>query len=260
MTGISLPGGAGAAVVDFEIESTLVPDGEPIYNSYCFAGLSKSGRTHMAASFPESLFLDFDHGLRGEMRNNDYKKITFKQGDQTKNKVLTVLRQLRDRTGHFQEWMPKTVVIDTGSDFSYHLETELKVFSSEEERKKMPGKGDGLRIQDYNVIQQRVFQAVSLSKDIEGVNLIWIWNIDREKDESLGKLVEAPAATGSKLGPKLPHQFDEVYYFYATEGKYYMNFLPTVKFPYASGSNKMRDAYPNGVIVDPSWDKISEYL
>jgi hypothetical protein len=231
------------------------------HSSFCICGLSKSGRTTFAASFPEPLWLDFDHGLE-TVSDVDDPMIAFKMKDRTYKIAMKIFRQLKN-DGHVTDsegetFKPKTLIVDTGSSLCYHLEAEVKKYEPEG-AKPRPGSGDGLYLGDYNIIQTRLHNLILMTKELP-MNVIWIFNIEKHTDPLLGGLNESPAVTGQKMSTGIPHFFNEVYYFFIgkKDNKYKMKFVPLEKFPYAGTKTKgrLKGKYPEGVIVDPTWDKI----
>jgi len=245
------------------------------HSSFCFCGKSKSGRTTMAASFPKPIWLDFDHGLE-TVSDRDDLRIKLTPGEKTSKIMQKILLNLQNKSGPFKELSaddyPKTLIVDTGSSFSWFLEEEVKRYG-EVGKSPRSGDGDGLYQGDYCVIHTRIEKIIRLSKELE-MNVIWIFNIAFYEDPDYEGIFESPTVTGKKLSPGIPSFFNEVYYFKSVPiknkessesadgllAKYMMIFTPTNKFPYAGTKTKgtMVKKFPKGRVVNPTWDKIEE--
>ena len=236
------------------------------HSSFCICGISKSGRTRFAGSFEDPIFMDLDYGLE-TVKDMECPVVRFDRPTKTNNwktsKVLAkILKQLRDKEGDFADLTPypKTLVIDSGTALSYHFEEEVRFYESEG---KSP-RGDGLYLGDYNIIQNRLMRLIDLSKQLtEFMHVVWIFNIELHKDETQGGMFWSPAVTGQKFSPQIPHFFNEVYFtkFDVETDNYILINKPFKKFPYAGTKNdKLRKAFPDGKIIDPSYSKLKKFF
>lgn len=222
------------------------------FSSYLFCGLSGSGRTTCAATFPEPLFINTDKGL-ATLNDMHVAEISLEYGQKTSKDIIELLLMLKHGTDLFENYIPKTVVFDTLTTFSYMLEEEIRSFPQDGKNR-----ADGLFMGDYNIIKTRLLRTIELAKTLP-MNVIFISNLSKEKDETLGAMVEAPAVSGSKLSAQIPHLFNEVYYFqYDTKlDNYVVNFKPTTKFPYCKTKNKkLKETCITKSIVSPTAEKL----
>ncbi len=129
-------------------------------------------------------------------------------------------------------------------------------------------KGDGLLLQDYGALFTRMDRLILLSKELP-MNVIWIFNVELQSDKAEdNSVIEMPSAIGKKAPAQIPHKFNEVYHIKVKENKdentpavYIAQFKPYKKFPHGGTKTKQRKLlkkFPNGVIENPSWDKIKD--
>ena len=106
----------------------------------------------------------------------------------------------------------KTIFIDSISAYSDLLEADtiVKPFDGKE-------RTEALQIQDYNWIQNRIYQTL---RDMVALpyNFVASAGLDVHPDDK-GRLRTHPSAAGNKLGPRIPHFFDDVLLFYYDERK-----------------------------------------
>lgn len=226
-------------------------------NRFLFCGFSKSGRTTLALQFPDPVIINTDYGLTAA-RVSHIPVINLNLGDKTSKQLREVVLDIRDNKPPFDEIKPKTLIIDSLSAISLFMEEEVRQYED-------PGKtprGDALHIKDYNTIQTRITRFLNRLKDLK-IQVVVICNIEREKDESRGLIVETPAVTGSKLSPQIPHYFNEVYYFKAEGGEFTLTFKPSRNFPYAGTNSKsLYNKYKEKdlTIKNPTYEKIKEFF
>ena len=232
--------------------------------SALLCGRSKAGKTKFACSFPKPFVINTDKGLATVKKENvPFYQIERMTPENKSDKsvlkswvdVHKILHDLKYQEGPYWEplaeagYMPETIVLDSVSSLSDLLEAEIIADPPNEK-----DRNDALQLQDYNIIQRRLFSILDLGRELP-YNWICTVGIDMDKDD-LGKMIENPSATGSKLGPKIPHFFDEVYYhFYDKEkGKWVLSPLQTRYFPH-SGSRH----YLGEMIENPLYSKVKKY-
>jgi hypothetical protein len=114
-----------------------------------------------------------------------------------------------------------------------------------------------LWISDYNIIGRRLLGIVDMARELP-YNFIATAGIDRVKDD-VGAVLEAPMASGNKLGPKIPHTFDDVYLTEQVNDKndvfWALTPLQTKRFNF-SGS---RLGLPMKKYKNPTYEKLLPY-
>lgn len=181
-------------------------------------GRAKTGKTTFAGTFPKPFFINTDKGmvsLKG--KNIPYITIERMTEENKKNPdyltrwldVRQILVDLKMQEGEYWEglasYKPETIVLDSISALSDLMEAEIICDPPDKK-----DRSDTLFLSDYNIIQRRMFSLIDLLRELP-YHVIATSGIDVSQDE-LGRMLENPSATGNKLGPKIPHFFDEVYY------------------------------------------------
>jgi hypothetical protein len=187
-------------------------------------GKSKAGKTFFAGSFPKPLFLNTDKGTT-TLRKLKIPFVTFVRCDQNIEEPLvsgrygTIMRMI-DQIGRKEapfDFDFETVVLDSISAMSDLLEVEAVEFpASTKGRDKTD---EALQLQDYNIIQRKLFAILDRLRELP-YNVVVVTELDYVEEEASGRMIWNPAATGKKIGPRIPHFFDEVYYHrYDDKGK-----------------------------------------
>lgn len=187
-------------------------------------GAAKSGKTTFGCTFPGVVILDTDLGT-SVARDKKIPSLTItpiedKKGRETHLVLNDILSGFRKKSGELYtflgDYKVKTIFLDSGSMLSDLLEVDATI----KPRDGKPRDGT-LQLQDYNWIQRRLYQII---RDFAALpyNFVVSFGIDQRQD-SAGRLKENPAATGQKLGPQLPHFFDDVLrFYYDPSGKRFM--------------------------------------
>jgi len=199
-------------------------------------GAAKTGKTTFGCTFPGVVVLDTDLGT-SVAKDRKIPTITITPITDKKEREIhlvmnDILSNFRKKAGEFYEFLGdykvKTLFLDSGSMLSDLLEVDATI----KPRDGKPRDGT-LQIQDYNWIQRRLYQLI---RDLAALpyNFIASFGIDQRQD-SAGRLKENPAASGQKLGPQLPHFFDDVlrFYYNTTTGKFMCSPVPSRTFEHA---------------------------
>jgi hypothetical protein len=225
-------------------------------------GKAKKGKTYFAGTCPHPFFLDTDQGTLTVSDNHipkmKFTREKFASGEQGYMTVNKAIGDLREKDGPVWEalekanYVPKTVVLDSASALSDLMEVELIAHPPTEKGRD----GTTLQLQDYNIIQRRLFGIIDNLRSIPYIVVVTM-GIDIELDD-MNRLIENPSATGKKLGPKIPHFFDDIFKCdYDTKKEVWtMSPVATRSFEHA-GSRK--SAIPMKVFENPSWDTFSKY-
>lgn len=201
--------------------------GEGDGHNLLFCGLPGTGKSSFASSFPDPLFINFDHGLNApKIVENKVKQITMHRGMETSRMMMQILWDIQEKQGMFKDWQPKTLIIDTFTVLSNHLLEECDIYD--------PDTKD--RRQYYMLLAQRGARIVDYALGLCPY-VIFITNMELYQDDILGAKIEAPSAEGQKLQMILGHSFSEVYKF-DVEGKgdakkYLLKTEKDLRFKYA---------------------------
>jgi len=238
------------------------------YMRLLIAGRPKTGKTLLAASFPAPLFINTDRGMavlakRGlKIPAITFTRMTLESKNEELNGWLDLHEILTNIIGHKGRYwdeikamkpMPQTLVIDSLSALSELFEAE--VLTKPVIKDKKPGE-QWLDLKDYGVIQNRLFSLISLAKDMP-MNFVCTTGVKTVKDEDSGRILEIPALTGTAIGERVAHQFDDVILLYTEDGKdkkpeYYATPLPTRQAPYVG----RRTIDLDGPVRDPTYTKL----
>lgn len=201
-------------------------------------GEAKTGKTTFGCTFPGVVIFDTDRGT-SVAKDRKIPTLTItpiegKKDRETHLVMLDIIHQIKAKEGEYYEHLTKgkykieTIFLDSGSMLSDLLEVDATL-------KPRDGKNrDGaLQLQDYNWIQRRLYQII---RDLAALpyNFVASFGVDHRQDKQ-GRAKEHPAATGQKLGPQLPHFFDDVLRFYYDDrkGKFMCSPEPTRTFGHA---------------------------
>lgn len=213
------------------------------YDRVLCCGRAKSGKTFYACSYPKPFVINADKGLATVRDKNipyiDIERMT----NENKNDrdavcrykdVLQVVLDLKNKEGMYWEmleeakYVPETIVLDSVSALSDLFESEI-VTKPPDGRER----NECLQIQDYNLIQRRLFGLIDLLRE-SPYHIVCTIGIELKQDEK-GAFLDNPLATGSKLGPQLPHFFDEVYFHWYDKDKkkWVLSAQQSKRFPYS---------------------------
>lgn len=258
------PEPAKNAKADSDILS-FTGDKDSSFVRVCLCGKPKTGKTYFMATSPSPFFIDTDKGLMtlvGMKVNAPAYRLervsagTNRESDTAFLQIRSILAQLKNGSGPVisalkkAKYEPKTLCIDSGSALSDLFEVDVINFPPDGK-----DRSDTLQLQDYNVIQRRMFQIIDMARELP-MNLIVSFGLDILQDES-NRMVNNPSATGNKLGPKIPHFFDEVYltWYDREDGAYYLTPQQNRSFPHAGS----RFQVPPEDFKNPKWKDFLKY-
>jgi len=235
------------------------------------AGGPKTGKTRFAASFPNPVFIDTDRGMKSIAKPRPPAFVISRREPTSGPDELTSYRDVRDiisnliyKDGPYWDalqsigYEPKTLVLDSLSSLSDICEVEIiadpAVLGSKTEAKTH---GEALQLADYNIIQRRIFGILDLARQLP-INFVVTTGVTFTQDDK-GILREQPNLTGNKLGPSVPHFFDDVFYMYqereGNEILYYADNRPTRTWAH-SGT---RFGVPKDAFKFPTYDDFKPY-
>lgn len=223
-------------------------------------GPAKTGKTYFACSWPKPLVINTDFGLKGlEVPSFDIERYS-QEGSRDKDvlcswrDVYEILDNLRYQKGKFwdvlkdENYIPETIVLDSISSLTDCMEAEI-ILSN-------PDRKGKLQIQDYDTIKRNTLELVSTAtRCLPAYHFIATIGIDVRED-NLGVTREQPMATGRKLGPSIPHYFDDVYICSYEKGKWILSPKQTTRVKY-SGT---RSNVPLEDFENPTYEKMKEYF
>jgi hypothetical protein len=225
-------------------------------------GKPKKGKTHFIGTCPKPFIIDTDHGTLSIAQKHipRYKlyRHKFESGDQSYMTVNNIIADLREKRGPVWEaleqakYVPETIALDSASALSDLMEVGIVNHPPNGKDRD----GITLTLPDYNIIQRRLFGIIDNLKSLPYMVVVTM-GIDVELDE-FNRLIESPSATGRKLGPKLPHFFDDIFKCDYDEKKevWTMSPVATKQFEHAGTRN---EGIPLKVYENPSWDTFSKY-
>jgi hypothetical protein len=228
-------------------------------------GPSKSGKTYLAGSFPDPVFLNFDKGMK-TLSKLHVPFITFYRSDEglkdgmlhTWLDVHEVIRNFKNKEGKYwnalveKKYVPKTLVLDSLSSMSDVLEVDLLENPPTDSK---GGRKAGLELQDYNVMKQRILGIIDSLREVN-MHLVVTSGVEMDKDDQ-GKMLEIPISTGRKVGMTVPHYFDDVYrmHYDKDKEKWIADPQQSRYFIYAGS----RHDIPMEPIENPTFNKIKKY-
>jgi hypothetical protein len=227
-------------------------------------GRAKTGKTFFACSYPKPFVINCDKGL-ATVRDKKIPYVTVERmDDENKNDrdrltrykdLLQIVRDLKYQEGKYWDmleeakYVPETIVLDSLSAMSDLMEAEVMISPPDGKDRK-----EQLQIQDYGLIQRRIFGLVDILRE-SPYHVVCTIGIDLRQSDT-GSFLDQPLATGSKLGPQLPHFFDEVYLHEYDRDKEQWTLTPvqSKRFPFA-GSRKGLDMK---MFYNPTFDKLKK--
>lgn len=232
-------------------------------------GKAKSGKTFFAGTFPKPFLIDTDQGaltLINEGIKIPYEEIP--RPDETMNRskdrpyllVRSIINQFINGKGPLIDelneigYVPETLILDSLSAFSDKVEQEVVLFPPDKDSK-AASKNDEMRIQDYNTVQRRILNTLEMTKYLP-INFVATVGIEYTTDDK-NIMWENPLMTGRKLGPQVPHYFDDVYlqWYDRKKNKYILSPFQTATFRHSgSRAHVPLDEYENA-----TYEKFKKY-
>lgn len=238
--------------VPIRITWTDGPEANP--KRILLAGRSKSGRTTLALTFPKPIVINIDRGLTA-YSNKHVPKIDMPTNTQAYKWMIDLFAAIRKSEEPFDKASFDTLVIDDLTGLSEQYEREVLLFEPPTDKGKT--RSDGLFLQDYNIIQNRMISTLTSLRDLPFKYIVVVSSIYQQADSDLEGYFETPQVTGQKFPPRVPSYFDEVYYveFDNEQQEYAIKIKPIKKFPYAGTKSGIKEA----VILSPSFTKLKKY-
>lgn len=225
-------------------------------------GRSKTGKTFFACSYPKPFVINVDKGL-ATVRDKKIPYIDIERMTEDNmndrdslcryTDILQIIKDIKYKEGKYWDmleaegYVPETIVLDSISAMSDLFEAEITT-------KPPDGKArnETLQIQDYNLIQRRIFSLIDICREMP-YHFVATTGIEVKQNER-GSFLENPLATGSKLGPQIPHFFDEIYYHeYDPESNVWtLTPVQSKRFPHAG----TRKGLEMTVYKNPTYEKI----
>lgn len=233
---------------------TNTKDGEGDGIKILLCGLTGSGRSQLASTFPNPLFLNADHGLdTPAVKESNANQIYLKRGDEISRIILQTYFDIEHKKGTFEKWQPETLIIDTFSSVTEFLLIESLIYEDVDRSRT----GDNYQLQDYMNIWRWGTNIIEMAKGICPYT-IFICNVDKHEDPILNGKVESPAAAGQKLSTQIGHAFADVYYCDSekinSKHEWFIKTQKDSRFKYCKTKYKLPEK-----IIDPSFDKLKKY-
>jgi hypothetical protein len=234
-------------------------------------GDSKSGKTHLHATFPKPLIIDCGKTL-ATVRAMGLKIPCIEimpETDRSPAGALTsythvreVILDLLQRGGRFWDqlpYVPETLVIDHLNGLCTIMENEIVLHPPYGNR----AKGPQLEKSDYNIIQRRLYIEILMPAFDLPMHLVCVSELKTHESED-GRVRRIPALTGNAMAGTIAGQFNEVLYTFKEievegEGKkrrktesFFLTSIPEKDIPYLG----TRAIEIQDVIENPSFEKI----
>jgi hypothetical protein len=239
------------------------------YQRVLLAGRPKVGKTLLAATWPSPLIINADRGLavlahRGiKVPSITLSRMTVESKDAGLNSWLDVheiIQSLISRKGRWWDEIkglkpqPQTLVIDSLSSWFELLEAEIMAKPVIKDKK---AGEQWLDLKDYGIIQNRGFGVINSAKDLP-MHLVCTCGVKTIEDKDSGRTYEIPALTGTAIGERVAHLFNDVLLLYsetdkdASKPRYYATPLPQRTTPYVG----VRTLDIDGPVLNPTYEKL----
>jgi hypothetical protein len=238
--------------IDFEKETQIYERESSPYIRALLIGEPGSGKTHMAGTFPNCYFLDVDKGM-ATLSGQRLPFYSIDYGREASRITMMLLARLNRREAPFEK--TQTFVLDSLSALSNLMEVELAKYPTESSKSESK---EVMSLPDFRVHRRRMLNIVtSLMRLSEKMNVIVTANIEYDKDEVFGSIIEVPSVAGKKVPLELGRYFDEIYRlgYDPSEKVWILNSKPTKFFRMA----KTRRQVPDN-LVDPSYEALKPYI
>lgn len=216
-------------------------------------GASGVGKTRFAATAPSPLFVDSDKGLKTVYtmgKNPPF--IQLSRGDRVYKQVLEVISSAAKKEDKFwSEQNVQTIVFDSYTSLADMLLVEVMKYPSRPENRRDPD-NDKPIFDHWTALQARLRNITKQCQDL-GFNIIATCGQQVDKDEVSGAFIGQPAIQGGYRNV-IMHDFDEVYYMTAGQGKNGTEYkLYTKPYRYWVGKTRLGEG---AVISNPTFEKL----
>lgn len=237
--------------IDFDKETRIYEREATPFARILMVGESGAGKTHLSGTFPGLYFLDCDRGM-ATLAGQKVPFYSIDYGQEASRLTMMLIAHLSRQGGVFAE--TKTFVLDSMSALSNLMEVELAKYPREQASEAH----EVMSLPDFRVHRRRVLNIVTaLMRLSEKMNVIVTANVEYDKDEVFGRIIEVPSMAGKKVPLEIGRYFDEIWRlsYDAREKHWIMNTKPTKFFAMA----KTRRGIPDE-LVDPSYEKLKSYF
>ncbi len=209
-----------------------------------------SGKTTLAGTFPNPLFIDADKGGL-TLRDKKIPRIKLTPGNKTFDEVMDILHKIKAKEKPFD--IPiETIVIDGFTALSHFMMIDILFYP------KAPGKvhRDILKCKpewdDYDCLKNEFLSMMKYVQDI-GLHFVATAGIKMEKDEAKGTFIGEPNIIGG-YRHIIGFDFNEVYYLEEKKGtkenEYITHFQ---KFSYFATKSQLKK---KGIMKNASYEEL----
>lgn len=238
--------------IDFEKETKIYEKETSPYIRALLVGEPGTGKTHLAGTFPSPYFLDCDKGM-ATLAGKSYPYYSIEYGQEASRITMMMLAKLNRKEPPFDKC--QTFVLDSLSALSNLMEVELAKYPTEASKSDSK---EVMSLPDFRVHRRRMINIVtSLMRLSEHMNVVVTANVEYDKDEVFGRMIELPSMAGKKVPLEMGRYFDEIYRLSYDRGneQWILNTKPTKLFNMA----KSRRGVPDN-LIDPSYEQVVPYI
>lgn len=169
---------------------------------YAEAGI---GKTMLCATLPQPVILSAESGLLSLSRKNIERTYGANRPDIVYNIPVIHITQVADLYEAFA-FLTQSAEARNFSSIALDSVTEIaeQILNNAKRTVKDPR-------QAYGQLLEQMESAIRAFRDIQGKNIYFSSKMEPMKDDLTGSIKWGPSMPGSKLGPKLPYFFDEVF-------------------------------------------------
>lgn len=172
-------------------------------------GNAGSGKTHLIATAPQPIILSAESGLL------TLRKVLKEANADIEVIVIKSIQDLHEAYNLFASGQMngrcQTVCLDSITEIAD------SVLTYEKSRNKDARKA-------YSEMADEVLKIVRMFRDLQGFHVYFSAKLESVQDGLTGAFVHCPMMPGKQVGPKLPYEFDEVFYSYKAKTPEGQNF------------------------------------
>lgn len=241
--------------IDFVKETQYYTKDTSPYVRILAVGPSGSGKTHFAGTFPKPYFLDCDKGL-ATLTGMKLPYFSIEYGEEASRITMLLLSKLLRKESPFED--TQTFVLDSLSALSNLMEVELAKYPRDD----ASSVKEVMSLPDFRVHRRRTINIVtSLMRLSQKMNIVVTVNVEYDKDEVMGRILEVPAVAGKKVPLELGRYFDEIYRmgYDPKEEMWMLNTRPTKLFQMAKTRRIKESSKIVDPILDPHYDRMKHW-